>query len=108
MMWLYLHIIGKPTEKFINETNFWTFNRTDFKSAITFLWLNDEEEMEETAIKMKELISKHFQSKKELVDWLEAVFNQVKRLYLVLKPVLIRILLQFNFSMRPIGEIHCT
>ena len=80
-MWLYLQIIGKPTEKFINETNFWTFDRDDFKSAITSLWLSDEEEMDETAIKMKELISKHFQSKKELVDWLGVFFDQVKRLY---------------------------
>ena len=106
-MWLYLQIIGKPTEKFQNETNFWTFNRTDFKSAITCLWLNDKEEMDETAIKMEELISKHFLSKMDLVDWLETFFDQVKRLSRNATRVKLR-KVTLIFSMRPIGGIHFT
>ena len=77
LMWLYLQIIGKPTEKFLNETNFWTFSRKDFKSAITCLMLNDEEEMDETAFTMKELISNHFDNDKELAEWSRTFFDQV-------------------------------
>ena len=76
-MWLYLQIIGKPTEKFLNEINFWTFDRADFKSAITCLMLNDDEEMDETSVKMKKLISKHLKTDKKLYDWARATFKQV-------------------------------
>ena len=75
-MWLYLQIIGKSTKKFINEKNFWTFDRTDFKSAVACL-VFDDNEMDETALKMKELIAKHFQSDRELVDWSRAAFVRV-------------------------------
>ena len=77
LMWLYLQIIGKPTEKFLNEINFWTFDRADFKSAITCLMLNDDEEMDETSVKMKELIAKHLKTDKKLYDWARATFKQV-------------------------------
>ena len=76
-MWLYLQIIGKPTEKFQHETNFWTFNRTQLRNAITCLVFNDEVEMDETAVKMKELISKHLKTDKKLFDWSRAIFDQV-------------------------------
>ena len=78
LIWLYLQIIGKSTERFLNETNFWTFDRTDFKIAVACLVFNDDK-MDQTALKMKELISKHFQSDKELFDWSRAIFDQVKR-----------------------------
>ena len=66
----------------MNEANFWIFDRTDIKNAITCLWLNDLEEMDDTAIKMKELISKHFKNEKELADWSRTFFDEVKRFYL--------------------------
>ena len=76
LMWLYLQIIGKSTIKFIKEKNFWTFDRNDFKSAVACL-VFDDDEMDETALKMKELIAKHFQSDRELVDWSRAAFVRV-------------------------------
>ena len=67
-------MIGKSTEKF-NE-NVWFFNRTDFKSAVACL-VFDDDEIDETTLKMKGLISRHFQSDKELADWSRDAFVQV-------------------------------
>ena len=78
LIWLYLQIIGKPVESLMNETNVWTFNRRDFKNSITYLILNDEQETDETSIKMRELISNHFQTDKELTDWSKEIFKQVR------------------------------
>ena len=75
-MWLYLQIIGEPIEQFLNETNIWTFDNKDFRKAVTCLVFNDDE-MDETAIKMRELILKHFKSDKKLIDWARAIFDQV-------------------------------
>ena len=76
MIWLYLQINGKPSEKLQNEL-LWTFDRTDFKSAVTCLMLDDGEETDKTALQMKELISKHFENDKQLTDWSKDIFKQV-------------------------------
>ena len=57
-----MQINGKPNEKLLNETDIWTFNHRDFKSAVTCLILNDELEIDQPALRMKELISKHFET----------------------------------------------
>ena len=84
-MWLYLHVIGKSTEKFINEINLWTFDRTDFKNAVACL-VFDDDQMDQTALKLKELISRHFHSDRELVDWSRDAFAQVT--WLIRQPTL--------------------
>ena len=75
-MWLYLQVIGKSTEKLINEINLWTFDRNDLKSAVACL-VFDDDQIDETALKMKELIAKHFQRDRELFDWSRDAFVQV-------------------------------
>ena len=80
LIWLYLQIIGKPNEKLHNELR-WTFDRTDFKGAVTCLMLDDEEEMDKTALQMKGLISKHFDSDKELAIWSKDIFKQVNVIF---------------------------
>ena len=55
----------------------WTFDRVDFKNAVTCLILHDEDEVDKTTLQMKELISKHFENDKELVDWSRDIFKQV-------------------------------
>ena len=77
LIWLYLQINGKPNEKLLKEENIWTFHRDDFKSAVTFLMLHDEEEMDKIAIQMRELISKHFENDMQLTDWSKNIFKQV-------------------------------
>ena len=81
-MWLYLQIFGKGVEYVLNEPNIWTFLLEDFKSAVACLMMHvDDTVMHSTAIKMKRLISKHFQTDKELIDWskdaLQKVFLQI-------------------------------
>ena len=78
LIWLYLQIIGKPTEKFQFEVNFWTFDRNDFKNASATLMLNDVDERDETVITMKKLISKHFDNDIEFIKWTKDTFEQVK------------------------------
>ena len=85
LIWLYLQIIGKPTEQFLDEINFWTFSRQNFKSAITYLILNDAYGKDVTSIKMRKLISKHFQTDKELTDWSKNIFKQVGYKYVITK-----------------------
>ena len=55
----------------------WTFDRDDFKSAVTCLILYDEEEKDKMALQMKELISKHFETDRELTDWSKHIFKEV-------------------------------
>ena len=64
-------------EKLLNEQTLWTFDRDDFKSAITCWILDDEDEMETTMLQMKELISKHFENDKQLIDWSKDIYKQV-------------------------------
>ena len=59
LVWFYLQINGKPNEKLINEL-LGMFDRNDFNSALLWLMLHDEEEMDTTALDMCELISIHF------------------------------------------------
>ena len=77
LVWLYLQINGKPNEKMLNERSMWTFDRVDFKSAITCLILDDEDEMDKTELQMKELITKHFDNDKQLIDWSKDIYKQV-------------------------------
>ena len=81
LVWLYLQINGKPNEKLLNEQTMWTFDRDDFKSAITCLILDDEDEMDKTELQMKELISKHFEKDKQLTDWSKDIYKQVTMNY---------------------------
>ena len=83
LIWLYLQINGKPSEKLQNELRWPSmgFDRNDFKSAITCLILDDEEETDKTALQMKGLISKHFDSDKELADWSKDNFKQVNLIF---------------------------
>ena len=76
LVWFYLQINGKPNEKLIDEL-LGVFDRNDFNSALLWLMLHDEEEMDIMALEMKELILKHFQSKNELSNWSKDIFNQV-------------------------------
>ena len=76
LIWLYLQINGKPSEKLHNELR-WSFDRNNFKSAVTCLMLDDEEEMDKMALQMKGLILKHFDCDKELADWSRDIFKQV-------------------------------
>ena len=68
---------GKLNEKLLNEQTVWTFDRDDFKSAVTCLILYDEKEKDKMALQMKELISKQFETDKELTDWSKDIFKQV-------------------------------
>ena len=77
LIWLYLQINGKPNEKLLKEENIWTFHRDDFKSAVTCLILYDEKEKDKLALQMKELISKQFETDKELTEWSKDIFKQV-------------------------------
>ena len=76
LVWFYLQINGKPNEKLIDEL-LGVFDRNDFKSAFIWLMLHDEEEMDITALQMKELISKHFETDNELSIWSKDIFKQV-------------------------------
>ena len=77
LVWLYLHIIGKPADQFLNHWGLFDFLRKDFKSSVACLILNDDGETDPSAINMKELILKHFKSEKELTDWSKHIFKQV-------------------------------
>ena len=80
MIWLYLQINGKPSEKLQNEL-LWTFDYNDFKNAVTCLMLDDKEEVDKTAVQMKELISIHFENDKELAEWSRDIFKQVTLIF---------------------------
>ena len=77
LVWIYLHIIGKPAEQFLNKRGLFDFQRKDFKSAIACLMLDDDGETDSTALNMKDLILKHFKSEKELTLWSKDIFKQV-------------------------------
>ena len=68
---------GKLNEKLLNEQTVWTFDRDDFKSAVTCLILDDKDEKDKTTLLMKELISKHFENDKQLTDWSKDIYKQV-------------------------------
>ena len=91
LVWFYLQINGKPNEKLIDEL-LGVFDRNDFKSALIWLMLHDEEEMDITALQMKELISKHFETENELSIWSKDIFKQVVIVFQ-------RIHFKFTFSM---------
>ena len=71
-----MQINDKSNEKLLNES-IWTFDRNDFQIAVSCLLLHDEEEMDKTALQMKELISKHFETDNELTNWSKDIFKQV-------------------------------
>ena len=77
LIWIYLHIIGKPADQFLNNRKLFDFQRKDFKSAIACLMLDDDGETDSTVVNMKDLILKHFKSEKELADWSKDIFKQV-------------------------------
>ena len=76
LVWFYLQINGKPNEKLIDEL-IGAFDRNHFNRALLWLMLHDEEEMDTTAVQMKQLISKHFQNENEISDWSKDIFKQV-------------------------------
>ena len=69
--------MGKPAEQFLNDSGLFGFSREDFKSAVAFLILDDSGEIDPEGLSMKELISKHFKSEKELTDWSKDIFKKV-------------------------------
>ena len=69
LIWLYLQIIGKPVERMLAEEKLWTFDRNDFEKACLFLVLENAVYRDESALQMRELISKHFTSETELALW---------------------------------------
>ena len=71
-----MQINGKPNEKLIDEL-IGAFDRNHFNRALLWLMLHDEEEMDTTAVQMKQLISKHFQNENEISDWSKDIFKQV-------------------------------
>ena len=77
LVWIYLHIIGKPADQFLNKRGLFDFQRKDFKSAIACLMLDDDGETDSTALNMKDLILNHFKSEKELTLWSKDIFKQV-------------------------------
>ena len=79
LIWLYLHLVGKPAEPLLLVNNLWTFNRVDFKNALMTLWLNDKDEKEDTILQMKDLISKHLPTNKKIGDWARDMFVKVHK-----------------------------
>ena len=71
---------SKLNEKLLNEQTLWTIDRDDFKSAVTCLILDNEDEMDKTTLQMKELISLHFENDRQLTDWSKDIYKQVTKL----------------------------
>ena len=77
MIWLYLQIIGAPTQRFLLEKDLWTFDRNDFEKGCLFLVLDNAMNQDESASQMRQLISKHFTSENELALWAKDICQTV-------------------------------
>ena len=77
LIWIYLQIIGTPVERLLNEENLWTFDRTDLEQAALFLILKNASHKDQSALQLRELISKHFTSDNELAQWSKDISEQV-------------------------------
>ena len=56
--------------------NLWTFDRHDFKEAVTLLLLNDTMEKDENDLEMKKLILLQFPSEVDMALWARELFNK--------------------------------
>ena len=77
LIWIYLQILGTPVKRMLAEENLWTFDRNDFEKACLFLVLENTVYREESALQMRELISKHFTSENELALWSKDICEKV-------------------------------
>ena len=77
LIWIYLQIMGTPVERMLAEENLWTFDRNDFEKACLFLVLENAVYRDESALQMRELISKHFTSENELALWSKDICEKV-------------------------------
>ena len=59
------------------EENLWTFDRNDFEKACLFLVFENAFYRDESALQMKELISKHFTIENELALWSKEIYEKV-------------------------------
>ena len=69
MIWLYLQIIGSAVERLLKEEDLWSFDRSDLENAAMFLILTNASNRDESALQIRELISKHFSSDHDLAEW---------------------------------------
>ena len=70
---------GKQVERLLKEKGLWTFQRNDYKNAIHMLILHDDDdETDQNALQMRELITNHFGSDKKLTDWSKDMFKKVR------------------------------
>ena len=81
MIWLYLQIIGNSVERLLAEEDLWSLNRTDLENAALFLILKTASHREESALQMRELISSHFTSDNDLVQWTKDTSEKVKKIF---------------------------
>ena len=77
MIWLYLQIIGAPAQRLLSEKELWTFDRNDLEKACLFLVLDNAVNQDESALQMRELISKHFLTESELALWSKDICQKV-------------------------------
>ena len=84
LIWLYLQIIGAPVERLLLEKNLWSFNRIDFEKAAMFLILKNASQRDESALEMRELISKHFSNENDVVEWTKEITEKVNLRIMIL------------------------
>ena len=84
LIWLYLQIIGIPVERLLLEKDLWTFDRNDFEKAAIFLIMKNASRRDESALEMRELISQHFTSEFDLVEWTKETSEKVNLRIMIL------------------------
>ena len=77
LIWLYLQIIGKPVERLLSIQDLWTFDRNDIEKAADFLILKNQFHLDRSALEMRELLSQHFTSEKNLAEWSKEILENV-------------------------------
>ena len=76
LIWLYLQIIGKPTERLLSVKHLWTFDRNDFEKACFCLTFKNATR-DSSSLEMRELISEHFTNQNELTEWSQDIYEKV-------------------------------
>ena len=70
-----------PVERVLAEKNLWTFDRNHFEKACLFLMLENTVYRDESALQMRDLISKNFTSENELAIWSKDICEKVGEKY---------------------------
>ena len=79
MAWIYLKTFGQITESLCNEL-FWTFEKEDFRNALAYFVLEDEEDEHFQLVKsIKMRFDKFLQAeyKCTITDWAKEMFKKV-------------------------------